>query len=154
VQGSRTEGGIVVGGGPAIVPNNIAVRNANGGISAQNYGGRNLQHDIWIVHNTLIDNRDSGINTHGWSTTGDNVIANNAVLPRSRTPLIRPNGPAGTVVGNVSCTAACFVNAPNVPYDFWPAPRSRLIGAAKNTEARWKTSDDFMREPRDRQPDV
>jgi len=144
VEGSRAEAGIVLGGGPAIVRNNIAVGNANGGISAQNYGGRNLQRDIWIIHNTLINNGDSGISTQGWTSSANNVIAYNAVLSKFLTPLIRPANPAGIVMGNVSCPASCFVNATTAPYDFTPAARSPLIGAAPASNATWKPADDFM----------
>src|SRR5262245_45602210 len=127
VEGSRYEGGIVVGGGPAIVRNNIAVNNANGGISAQNYGQRGLQRRIWIVYNTLINNGDSGINTQGWGQNGENVIAYNAILSKPGTPVLRPSSPAGIVTGNVNCTPACFVNGRSAPYDLWPELQSPLI---------------------------
>jgi len=144
VEGSRREGGIVIGGGPAIVRNNIAVSNAYGGISAQNYNLRNLQRNVWIVHNTLINNGDSGINTQGWSPAGNNVIANNAILPKASTVALRPAVPAGRVSGNVTCTAACFVNAVTAPYDLTPAARSPLLDVSPFESGALRTLEDFM----------
>jgi hypothetical protein len=154
VEGSRNEGGIVIGGGPAIVRNNIAVNNSYGGISAQNYSRRNLQRNVWIVHNTVINNGDSGINTQGWSSDSNNVIANNAILPRPQTMSLRPSAPAGTIIGNVTCTASCFINAINVPYDFWPVAQSPLVHASQTGSVAWKALDDFMGAVRGEQPDV
>ncbi len=152
VEGSREEGGIVIGGGPAIVRNNIAVNNAYGGISAQDYNRRHLQRNVWIVHNTLINNGDSGINTQGWSAGANNVIANNAILPKAYTVALRPAMPAGTIVGNVTCTPACFVNAIAAPYDFWPAERSPLMDVAQPGSEVLKIFDEFMGAPRGPRP--
>jgi Right handed beta helix region len=154
VEGSRGEGGIVIGGGPAIVRNNIAVNNANGGISAQNYDRRNLQKSIWIVHNTLINNSDSGINTQGWAAGSDNVIAYNAILPKSLTPAFRLSGPVDTIMSNITCSASCFVNALTAPYDLWPAAGSLLVDIALPRITAWKPSDDFMGKARDERPDA
>src|SRR5215472_1950226 len=46
VEGSQNDAGINVGGGPAIVRNNIVVGNAYNGIWAQDYGGRGLQQNV------------------------------------------------------------------------------------------------------------
>jgi hypothetical protein len=146
VEASQEEGGIVIGGGPASVRNNVCVNNAYGGISAQNYGGRNLQRNVWIVHNTLISNNDSGINVQGWSSGNENVIAFNAILPRTGTSVFRPTSPAGTIVGNISCITAssCFVNANTPPYDLWPSSASPLLDSAGGGAESWRPVDDFM----------
>jgi len=73
VEGSGTEGGIVVGGGPANVRNNMLVDNAYGGVSCQDYNGRNLQANVWVVHNTMLDNGDSGINVAAWREGRGNI---------------------------------------------------------------------------------
>src|SRR5262249_1643926 len=146
VEGSRQEGGIVIGGGPAIVRNNIAINNAYGGISAQNYGRRNLQRRVWIVHNTVINNGDSGIHTQGWEAGAENGIADNAIIPRILTPTLRPSNPAGEITGNIRCRAACFVNAVTAPYDLSPAAQSPLLDAASPVKAAWSPMDDFMGE--------
>ena len=146
VEGSRTDGGIVIGGGPAIVRNNILVGNTYGGISAQNYASRNLQRDVWIVHNTVLNNADSGINVQGWTTGANNVIAYNAILPRSGTAALRPTAPVGAIVGNVTCGSAtpCFVNASTAPYDLWPTLTSPLLDVAGGGTEPWRPNDDFM----------
>jgi len=158
VEGSRNEGGIVIGGGPAIVRNNVLVGNAYGGISAQNYGGRDLQKKVWIIHNTILDNDDSGINVAAWQESRDNVIAFNAMSLRSGTSSIRPSFPTGTIMGNVNCTvtASCFVNSTTPPYDLWPASDTDnpLINVAGNGTEAWRPADDFMGIPRGLAADV
>jgi hypothetical protein len=146
VEGSRTEAGIVIGGGPAIVRNNVLVGNTYGGVSAQNYAGRGLQRDVWIVHNTMMNNADSGINVQGWSSGANNVIAYNATLPRSGTSALRPTSPIGTILGNVTCTSAdsCFVNGAPPPYDLWPTSASPLLDTAGAGIEPWRPDDDFM----------
>ena len=146
VEGSRTEGGIVIGGGPAIVRHNVLVGNQYGGISAQNYGGRNLQQSVWIVHNTVLNNKDSGINIQGWSPERQNVLAFNAILPLSGTLALRPAAPSGVVVGNVTCSISslCFVNAITYPYDLLPALTTPLLNAVGIGVVPWRPSNDFM----------
>lgn len=146
VEGSQTEGGIVIGGGPAKVRNNVLVGNAYGGVSAQDYNGRGLQKNVWIVDNTLLNDGDSGINVESWNAGSGNVIAFNAILPKTGTPSLRPSSPAGTIIGNVTCPSAssCFVNATTPPYDLWPSPTSPLLNAAGNGSEPWRPVDDFM----------
>ena len=146
VEGSKTEGGIVIGGGPAIVRNNVLIGNGYGGISIQNYGGRNLQKDVWVVHNTMINNDDSAINLSAWQEGRGNVIALNAFLLKSGTPALRPSPPLGTVVGNITCStaASCFVNAVTPPYDLWPSSGSPLLDASGYGIEPWRPLDDFM----------
>jgi hypothetical protein len=145
-EGSRTDGGIVVGGGPAIVRNNVVVGNAYGGISVQNYASRNLQQNVWVVHNTILNNADSGINVQGWNSGTGNVIAFNAISLQSGTPSLRPSAPTGTITGNVTCgvTAPCFVQAATPPYDPWPALNSPLLDAAGTGSEPWRPGDDFI----------
>lgn len=145
VEGSRTDGGIVVGGGPAIVRNNVSVGNAYGGISAQNYNGRNLQQNIWIVHNTLLTNQDAGVNVSGWLSGSGNVIAYNAILPLAGTSAVRGSTNT-TVTGNVTCTSAasCFVQGQTAPYDLWPVSGGPLADIAGSGSEPWRPTDDFM----------
>ncbi len=156
VEGSKTEGGIVIGGGPAIVRNNALIGNAYGGISVQNYGERNLQKNVWIVHNTLINNDDSGINVSAWQAGSGNVIAFNAFLPKTGTPALRPSLPPGTMVRNITCStgASCFVNAVTPPYDLWPSSDSLLLNASGYGIEPWRPPDDFMGVQRDSPADV
>ena len=146
IEGSLTEGGIVVGGGLAIIRNNVLVGNHYGGISVQNYGSRNLQQNVWIVHNTVCNNKDSGINLQGWNAESNNVLAFNAILPSSGTPALRPAAPPGVVVGNVNCSLSspCFGNTTLPPYDLWPVSTGPLIDAAGIGTQPWRPLDDFM----------
>jgi len=154
VEGSLTDGGIVIGGGPAVVRNNVVVGNAGGGISAQNYAGRNLQQNVWIVHNTVLNNDDSGINVQGWTWGSGNVIAYNAILPKAGSAALRPSSPPGRLVGNATCVSSCFVNAVTSPYDLWPAANSPLVDMAGNGTESWRPTDDFMGAPRASAADV
>lgn len=62
IIGSRNSAGIVVGGGPAIVRNNLVLGCRGGGISLENYGGRNLLDQI-----TLSNNLAAGNSRHDFS---------------------------------------------------------------------------------------
>jgi hypothetical protein len=54
VTGSRQSSGVLVGGGPARIRNNIVSRNFHGGLTLQDYGDRRLLRDITvIIHNDI-----------------------------------------------------------------------------------------------------
>lgn len=109
VMGSRTSSGIVLGGGPGLVRNNISVSNSEAGIGLEDYGRRGLLRGVVVAHNTLYGNGQGGITTSERGSQ-DVVIVNNAVQSRpgvSAVPLARPGL---RVAGNVTCppTGACF----------------------------------------------
>src|SRR5262249_60454443 len=52
VTASRSSSGIVIGGGPVVVRNNIAVGNADYGIVLENYHRRGLLRGIVVARNT------------------------------------------------------------------------------------------------------
>ncbi|MGC1241315.1 MAG: right-handed parallel beta-helix repeat-containing protein [Chryseosolibacter sp.] len=60
VIASRNDAGIVVGGGPSVVTDNLLMGCA-GGIEVMNYGGRNLLQNIVLRNNTAVCNRNYGI---------------------------------------------------------------------------------------------
>jgi len=60
VVNSRKEAGIVVGGGPSVIEDNIVV-NSKWGIYVQDYGERDLLDQIVINRNTLVDNLEFGL---------------------------------------------------------------------------------------------
>jgi hypothetical protein len=60
VVGSRNDAGIVVGGGPATVEDNLIV-GCLGGIEVMNYGHRNLLDNIILRNNTALCNRNYGM---------------------------------------------------------------------------------------------
>src|SRR5882762_10449823 len=75
--GSRTSSGIVVGGGPVIVRNNIAVSNEEAGIGLEDYKKRGLLRGVIVVNNTLYKNQTGAITAPENGITGV-VIVNNA----------------------------------------------------------------------------
>src|SRR4029077_18093103 len=97
VRGSRTSSGIVVGGGPAIVRNNVAGWNFEGGIGLENYKKRRLLRAITVAHNTVYANREGGIMVPGLGPV-EAALLNNAAsggaaapaLPRGRARLPLP----------------------------------------------------------------
>lgn len=151
VEGSRNDAGINVGGGPAIVRNNIVVGNAYNGIWAQDYAGRGLQQNVWIVENTALANQTGGIKVSNWQAGAGNILAFNAVAPLLGTPALTPASPiADTLLGNVACVpaASCFVQPVSAPYDLWPLSGGPLIGAAASGMEPWRVGNDFMCAPR------
>lgn len=156
VEGTRGDACLLVGGGPAIVRNNVAVRCAVAAIRAQDYAGRDLQAGVWLVHNTLVDNPADAIAIERWRDGRDNVIAFNAVLVGATGDVLAPAVPAGTVIGNVACadTATCFVAAAAAPYDLTPAADGPLVDAAGAGAQPWRPADDFMGSARGELADV
>jgi hypothetical protein len=139
-MGSLQSSGIVVGGGPAVVRNNITMLNRWAGIGLEDYGGRGLLREIAVVHNTAFMNRQGGI-LAPWRGLRDVLVANNAVLSPSGVPAL-PAGRLGLeLAGNVDCArAACFADPP--ARDF--SPRSGLVGQADRAVQRWIPADDFF----------
>ena len=157
VEGSRSDAGINISGGPAIVRNNIVVGNQYNGIWAQDYGGRGLQRNVWIVENTVLTNQTGGIKVSNWQAGAGNVLAYNAIAPSSGTPALTPASPiADTLVGNISCSPAtsCFTQPSTAPYDLWPVSGGPLIGAAGSGAQTWRVVEDFMCAPRGSAADV
>jgi hypothetical protein len=145
VQGAQDDAGINAAGGPVIVRNNVLVGNGNFGVWAQDYNGRNLQTNVWIVNNTSLNNQTGGIGAQNWQAGRGNVMAFNAITPLSGTPAYDPTL-SGTLTGNITCTPAtsCFDQHTTAPYDLWPISGGPLIGAAGNATQPWSVFDDFM----------
>jgi len=107
VAASR-DSAIVLGGGPAIVKNNIAVSSAQAGIALENYGKRGLLRNVVLVHNTLYGNMTGGIVAPPQGLF-DVRIVNNASHARLGTPALPIGQPGVMSVGNVDCRMrACF----------------------------------------------
>ena len=124
VMGSAQSAGIVVGGGPAIVRNNVTLTNSQGGISLQDYGHRGLLRNIAVVHNTIYGNLEGGIVIEGQDLRETSLL-NNAVQSPGGTPAVPASRPGVWVGGNVDCTyRACFMQPDGL--DFSPFPGSAL----------------------------
>ena len=143
VMGSRSSSGIVVGGGPAVVRNNIAVENAEGGIGVEDYRKRGLLRGIVVAHNTVYQNGLGGILVPD-SGPVEATIARNAVAARPGTPAL-PVARAGvTVSGNVDCSTTICFSGPSVR-DFSPVPGSPLgQGPETQASAAWTPLEDFF----------
>ena len=128
VTDSRHSAGIVVGGGPAIVRNNIAVNNAEGGIALEDYKKRGLLRAVLIANNTAYSNRLGGITAPAEGNLSGVVIVNNAA-DRGAAPKPYPEPRFGLrVTGNVDCTVMpCFANPAQL--DFSPTLASILRSA-------------------------
>jgi parallel beta helix pectate lyase-like protein len=141
VIGSRTSSGIVVGGGPAIVRNNVTVSNEQAGISLEDYKKRGLLRAIAVANNTVYGNRAGGITAPEAGISGITIV-NNAVHTNSGTQAYPPETglrPAG----NVDCTAnPCFANPER--QDFSPSPGSLLKGAGVSWPDMWMPREDLF----------
>lgn len=142
VVGSRTSSAIVVGGGPAIVRNNVAIASAEAGIGLEDYARRGLLRGIVVVHNTVYGNGKGGILLPSQGRMEVTVV-NNAVHVRSGTPPY-PRGGAGVLSsGNLDCSwLPCFA-APEAQ-DFSPVPGSPLVRLGRLHGDAWMPADDYF----------
>lgn len=125
-RGSRTSSGIVVGGGPAIVRNNVSGWNFEGGIGLENYKQRGLLRGITVAHNTVYANREGGILVPGASSL-DVALLNNAAGGGTGAPALPAPRPGLRLMGNLDCSwMACFANPEGI--DFSPFAGSLLTG--------------------------
>jgi hypothetical protein len=124
---SRRSSGIVVGGGPAIVRNNVSAGNGESGIRLQNYGKRGLLRGVVIANNTVYNNEEGGISTSEIGVQ-DAILVNNAAHGRSGAPALPPPRSGVRLVANVDCSLAlCFTNPDAL--NFSPFLGSALLGA-------------------------
>ena len=139
---SRTSAGIVVGGGPALVRNNIAVGSAEGGIALEDYKRRGLLRGVILVHNSVFGNA-GGIVVPS-SGPLEALAINNALEARPGTPVLPLPPRAGLVLrGNADCTGApCFADPE--ARDFSPAAGSPLVGAGVERSDSWFPIVDFF----------
>jgi hypothetical protein len=143
VMGSRGSSGIVIGGGPVIVRNNIAIANAEGGIGLEDYGRRGLLRHIVIAHNTLYKNGEGGIVAPRERRVHDATLANNVVQGRGDRPALPREHPGLRLTGNVDCTwLVCFANPEAL--DFSPRPGSLLSLRGTVPLEPWAPRDDYF----------
>ena len=76
--GSREEAGIVAGGGPSTIVKNLTL-GCNGGISVQNYGNRNLLHNVGLNSNTSACDVGFGMS---FGNVQDIAAQNNLVITK------------------------------------------------------------------------
>jgi hypothetical protein len=142
VIGSRTSSGIVVGGGPAVIRNNVSALNGEAGIGLEDYQRRGLLRAIAIVANTVYKNAAGGI-TAPESGLRDVDVINNAAHAPSGRPSVPAPQPGLQLAGNVNCTwVPCFANPDGM--DFSPFPGSLLISSGASSMRGSMPQEDFF----------
>jgi parallel beta helix pectate lyase-like protein len=153
VVGARTSSGIVVGGGPVTVRNNIAALNREGGIGLEDYGRRGLLRMIAVVHNTLYKNGAASVALPESGRLRDVAIVNNAIQGRAGAATLPKHRPDTDLLGNVDCTwTPCFADPEAM--DFSPAMDSLLFSSGSARREAWAPVDDFFAAPRGPQPTI
>jgi hypothetical protein len=144
---SRASSGIVVGGGPVWVRNNVATQNAQAGISLDNYDKRGLLRDIVVAHNTVYQNVAGGIISLEEELRRIEII-NNVGAGQVGKPLFPANQPGLRSVNNFDCTErSCFVDPAS--RNFTPQQGSPLLSAESAASSQWSPKDDFFGQARD-----
>lgn len=142
VERARHSSGIVVGGGPAVVRNNVLIGNYEGGVALEDYGRRGLLRKIFVTHNTIYNNERCGIliSSEGLAEA---EISRNAIRGREGIPLFLGDSKSLSVVGNQDCSnAGCFVNPEN--NDFTPIKGSPLFETSKSPDKGGSPVDDYF----------
>jgi hypothetical protein len=152
VMGSERAAGILVGGGPVVVRNNVSMTNGDGGIGLQDYGQRGLLRRIVIAHNTIYGNLVGGITIEGHDTR-ETTLLNNAIQSPGGAPALPAARPGVWMAGNVDCTyRACFMQPDG--FDFSPFPGSALVGPGAPVLSEAPPRDDLFRMRRGTPPTV
>jgi hypothetical protein len=141
-MGSQTSSGIVLGGGPALVRNNISTVNHEAGINLQDYGERGLLRGIVVAHNSIYGNREGGIIVPAGGLREASLI-NNAVHTVAGKPLLPEAQPGLRLTGNVNCASAlCFADPTLL--DFSPHVASGLVGVGAIGDDRIALREDYF----------
>jgi len=152
IMGSERAAGIVVGGGPVLIRNNVVLTNNDGGISLQDYGQRGLLRSIAVVQNTIYGNLVGGITIEAHEPR-DTTLLNNAIQSPGGSPAVPAPRPGVWAAGNVDCTyRACFMQPDGL--DFSPFPGSVLVGPGTLVAGDTLPRDDFFRARRGIPPTV
>jgi hypothetical protein len=149
---SRNSSGILLGGGSALVRNNVSVANGEAGIGIQDYGKRGLLRGITVVYNTVYNNEKGGI-----LVTDGKVIAGitgyNAAHARAGTPPFPMDQPGLLQVANMDCSLlTCFVDPED--RNFSPRSNSVLVENGKISDETWVPQNDFFGRARKSPPAV
>jgi len=109
ITGSQQSSGILIGGGPAQVRNNIVSSNFAGGVELQDYGKRGLLRKIAVVNNTAYRNTYGEFIVPSQVKLLQILFAMNAAAS-SRSTQVLPRAQTGLDLRqNVDCTVrACF----------------------------------------------
>jgi hypothetical protein len=140
--GSRRSSGIIVGGGPAIVRNNVAASNDEAGIAVEDYKKRGLLRGIFIANNTVYKNGAGGITVPEAGVSGVTIV-NNAAHAGGNTRAYPVPKTGLRLAGNIDCTMLpCFANPDRE--DFSPHAASLLRGAGVLWTDTWMPREDLF----------
>ncbi len=144
VTGSRTSSGILLGGGPARVQNNIATFNAEAGIALQDYANRGLLREIVLANNTSFKNGSGEFAIPASAQLADILMVKNAAVARNGQRAFPRVQSGVTLRQNADCTRAdCFVDP--AAADFSPALASALMGDGPVADSELPRDDYFGR---------
>jgi hypothetical protein len=144
VTGSRTSSGILIGGGPALVQNNISSFNFEAGIGLQDYANRGLLRKIVVTHNTSFKNgRGEFLITPSAKLAEVSLTENAAAASESQRAF--PIMQSGLVLRqNADCSRVeCFTDP--LAANFSPLPSSPLATAGNAADAAGPRDDYFGR---------
>jgi len=140
--GSRTSSGIVVGGGPAIIRNNVSTSNEQSGIGLEDYQKRGLLRAIAIANNTLYKNGTGGVAMPATGISGVTIV-NNAAYAGDGTRAYPAMQKGLRMAGNIDCTTLpCFANPEK--NDFSPFAGSLLKGSGVLWSESWMPREDLF----------
>ena len=152
VSGSRTSAGIVVGGGPVRVWNNIVVSNREGGISLEDYANRGLLKGIVVAHNTAYNNKDGGILVRAEGSV-EATLAYNAIASPKQVSNISVRQTGIRMFENGDCSSVnCFVNPEH--NNFTPLDNPPLLRPKKRDNLKSRPGDDYFGRPRSAHPTI
>ena len=144
VAGSRQSSGILIGGGPARVNNNIATRNFEGGITVQDYAGRGLLRDIAVAYNTTFKNSSGEFIVPSQVKLAGVLFTLNAAAASVGMQAFPFRQSGLTLRKNIDCTSsACFLDPSSL--NFSPIPASLITGIKNMAEGGLPADDYYSR---------
>jgi hypothetical protein len=134
---SRVNNTLEIGGGPAVVRNNIVSGNPNYALYVYDYGSRGITRDVQVVGNTF--DGQVGLASSVWQAGigqefQDNATTVSPIEPTSGIPMD----------GNVFCEGSCWTG------DYWPIDGGLLTASGVSTDL----DDDFCGTARTDPPHV
>lgn len=126
VVASRQAATLEIGGGPALVRNNVVIGGAAGGLYVYDYGDRGLLDDVKVLGNTLWGVGGDAI---AWEAGSRLVIQGNAAGRDDGAAALPVETHGADVEGNVDCGdgATCWRDAAGL--DLWPLDDGALVDA-------------------------
>lgn len=150
---SRDAATLEIGGGPAIVDNNVVIGGAGAALMVYDYGGRGLVRDVFVQGNTLWGVGGAAASLSGWSEGAPVYFQDNALGRDDGASSTLPETDGLTMInGNVDCAdgAGCWADA--AAGDLWPLAGGALDGTGGGADP--ALADDWCDHLRGTPPDV